>query len=91
VRHLLRNVLCDVPVFDDLAVLEPEDIHDGAAERAGLAHRMDMQDDIVAVRECFFDYSLCEFGNLPRRKFTKVLKPSMPSGAPGLCWMYFGP
>src|ERR671929_74104 len=35
--------------------------------------------------------SLFEFGNFSLRKLTKPRKPSMPSGAPGLCWRYFGP
>jgi hypothetical protein len=35
--------------------------------------------------------SLLALGNFSLRIAMKALKPSMPSGAPGLCWMYFGP
>ena len=45
------NLLHDVPVFDDLAVLEPENVDDGAAARARLAHAVDVQDHVVAVGE----------------------------------------
>ena len=34
VRGLLRNLLHDVPVLDDLAVLQPENVDDGAAALA---------------------------------------------------------
>jgi len=51
VGGLLRDGLHDVPVLDDLAVLEPEDVDDGTAARAGLADGVDVQDHVVAVGE----------------------------------------
>src|SRR5215831_15164616 len=58
VRHLFRDVLRDVPMFDDLAVLEPEDVHDGAAARARLARVVHVQDHVVAVREHALDVAV---------------------------------
>jgi hypothetical protein len=55
VGGLLGNLLDDVPVFDDLAVLEPEDVDDGAATRVFLAHAVDVEDHVVAVGEGALD------------------------------------
>src|SRR4051794_28995719 len=49
VGGFLRNLLRHVPVLDNLAALELENIDDGAAAAAFLAHAVDMQDDIIAV------------------------------------------
>ena len=54
----LRDRLHHVPVLDHLAVLELEDIDDRIAARAGLAHRMDVDDHVVAVGEDPFDLAL---------------------------------
>ena len=58
VRRLLRDRLHDVPVLDDLAVLQPEDVDDGHAALAGLAHAMDVQDHVVALGEGALDLAL---------------------------------
>ena len=42
-------------MLDDLAVLELEDVDDGVAARAWLAHGVDVDDDVVAVCEDAFD------------------------------------
>ena len=42
-------------MFDDLAVLEPENVDDGAASRALLAHAVDVEDHVVAVGESALD------------------------------------
>src|SRR4029453_5856446 len=55
VGGLLRNLLHDVPVFDDLAVLQPENVNDGAAARACFGHAVNMQDHVVVVREGALD------------------------------------
>jgi len=43
--------LVNVPVFGDLAVVEPEDVDVRAAPGAGFADHMDVQDDVVALGE----------------------------------------
>ena len=49
----------DVPVLDHLAfVVEPENIHDRVAARAGLAHRVDVDDHVVALGEDALDLAL---------------------------------
>ena len=53
-----RNRLHHIPVLDDLAVLQLEDVDDGVAKRAGLTHRMDVQDDVVAVHEGALDLAV---------------------------------
>src|SRR6185503_1075059 len=55
VGRLVRDRLYDVPVLDDLAALQLEDVHDGRAARARLAHRVDVEDHIVTVREHALD------------------------------------
>src|SRR6185503_7080897 len=55
VGGLFRDRLHHVPMLDDLAVLELEDVDDGVAARAWLAHGVDVDDDVVAVREDAFD------------------------------------
>jgi len=42
-------------MLDDFAVLELEDVDDGVAARAWLAHGVDVDDDVVAVGEDAFD------------------------------------
>jgi hypothetical protein len=42
-------------MLDDLAVLELEDVDDGVAARAWLSHGVDVDDDVIAVREDAFD------------------------------------
>ena len=44
-EELLGDVLDDVPVFDDLVSLDPEDVDDGASRRAGHQHRVDVKRD----------------------------------------------
>src|SRR4030088_2705445 len=58
VRRLLRDRLHDVPMLDDLAVLQPEDVDDGHAAVAGLAHAVHMQDHVVALGEGALDFAL---------------------------------
>src|SRR3954453_7903658 len=55
VGGLFRDRLHHVPMLDDLAVLELEDVDDGVAARAWLAHGVDVDDDVVAVRADAFD------------------------------------
>jgi hypothetical protein len=50
-----RDILDHVPVLDNLALVEPEDIHHRAAPRSRLPHAMGMDDHIVAVREDALD------------------------------------
>src|SRR6218665_1254520 len=45
----LWNRLDGIPVLDDLAVFQPEDVDDGVSAGAWLPHRMDMQDHEVAI------------------------------------------
>ena len=82
-RHLLRNVLRDVPVLDDLAVLEPEDVDDGTAARTGLAHRMHMQDHVIAVREYFFDLAV-RLGKLLLEEIHECLEALDSIGGTGI-------
>src|SRR5437667_345119 len=49
--------LDDVPVLDDLAVLELEDVDDGVTARARLPDGMDMDDDVVALGEHALDFA----------------------------------
>jgi hypothetical protein len=42
-------------VFDDLAVLEPENVDDGAAARALLAYAVDVDNHVIAVRKSALD------------------------------------
>src|SRR5882762_1482614 len=58
VRRLLGDRLHDVPMLDDLAVLQPEDVDDGHAAFAGLAHAMHVQDHVVALGEGALDLAL---------------------------------
>src|SRR5262245_25021221 len=55
VGGFLRDRLDHVPMLDHLAVLELENVDDGVAARARLAHGMDMDDDVIAVGEDAFD------------------------------------
>src|SRR3954452_6954490 len=51
VPRIFRDRLHDVPVFDHLAVLQLEDVDDRVASAAGLANRVNVQDDVVAIHE----------------------------------------
>jgi hypothetical protein len=42
-------------MLDDLSILEFEDIYDGAPAGSGLAHRVYMHNDVVAISEYPFD------------------------------------
>src|SRR5262245_2453079 len=55
---LLRNLLAHVPVFDDLAVLELENVDDGGTAASGGRHVVDVHDDIVAVSEDALDLAV---------------------------------
>src|SRR5262249_2843126 len=55
VGDFLRDRLDHVPILDHLAVLELENVYDGVAARARLAHGMDMDDDVIAVGEDALD------------------------------------
>ena len=65
IRRLLRDRLHDVPMLDDLAVLQPEDVDDGHAALAGFAHAMHVQDHIVALGEGPLDLALGARGTSP--------------------------
>ncbi|KAG0754678.1 hypothetical protein G6F22_020878 [Rhizopus arrhizus] len=58
VGGLLRNGLHRIPMLDDLALLKPEDIDDGIAARARFAHRVHMQDHVIAIREDTLDLAM---------------------------------
>src|SRR5260370_38657914 len=49
VGGLVGDGLDHVPMLDDLAVLELEDVDDGRSRRVGLAPGMDVQDDVIAI------------------------------------------
>ena len=51
----LRDRLHRVPVLDHLAVFELEQVENRKPARAGLAHRVDVHDHVVAVSEDLFD------------------------------------
>src|SRR5262249_24097277 len=55
VGGFLRDRLDYVPMLDHLAVLELENVDDGVAARARLAHGMDMDDNVIAVGEDALD------------------------------------
>src|ERR1700730_4003219 len=55
VGGFLRDRLDHVPMLDHLAVLELENVDDGVAARARLAHGMEMDDDVIAVGEDALD------------------------------------
>jgi len=54
-------------MFDDLAVFQFEDIHDGVATRAGRRHAVNMLDHESLSAKTRMT-SLCGSGNLSRRK-----------------------
>ena len=54
VRRLCRNVLDDIPMLDDFAVLDAEDVHDRAAGCVVAARRMHVQRHEIA----FGDHAL---------------------------------
>src|ERR1700687_1541892 len=58
VGGFFRNILNDIPVLDDLAVLELENIDDRAATASLLAHAMDVQDHIIAIGKYAFDLAV---------------------------------
>src|SRR6185369_15654890 len=58
VGGLLGDRLDYVPVLNDLAALEPEDVDDGDTAFTRLADGMDVQDHHVAVRQCALDLAL---------------------------------
>lgn len=51
----LRHGLGHIPVFDDFAVFQFENIDDGVATRARLAYGVDVQDDEVTIDKTFYD------------------------------------
>ena len=55
--------LDDIPMFDDLAVFQLVNIHDGITARARCRHAVDMVDDVVTVGE---DVAVC-VGDLSRK------------------------
>src|SRR3954468_22623088 len=57
VGGLFRDRLHHVPMLDDLAILELEDIDDGVAARAWLAHGGDVDHDIIAISEDAFYFA----------------------------------
>jgi len=66
--------LNDVPVLDDLAVLQLEDVDDGVAAGAGLPDRVDVEDDVVAVGEHALDLA-ARAGELLLQELEKRLEP----------------
>src|SRR3982074_2116937 len=58
VGGIFRNILNDIPVLDDLAVLELENIDDRAAAASLLAHAMHVQDHIIAIGKYAFDLAV---------------------------------
>ena len=59
--------LDDIPMFDDLAVFQLVNIHDGITTRARCRHTVDMLDDVVTVGEDADDVAVCASGDLSRR------------------------
>src|SRR5687768_3347760 len=55
VRRLRRDVLDDVPMLDDLAVLDAENVDDRAAGRAVPARRVHVQHDEITFGEDALD------------------------------------
>src|ERR1700694_490616 len=49
------DILHDIPVLDDLAVLKLENLDDRAATAPFLAHAVDVQDHVIPVRKYTFD------------------------------------
>src|SRR5215469_3923944 len=83
VRGLLGNVLPHVPVLDDLAVLELEDVHDGGAPRPGLADGVDVQDHEVSVGERALDLAVRR-GKLLPQELQERLEPFGAVGGGGI-------
>src|SRR5580698_5487911 len=58
VGGFFRNILHDIPMLDDLAVFQLEDIDDGPAAASFLAHAVNVQDDVIAIGEYAFDLAV---------------------------------
>src|SRR3979409_1719783 len=73
-------------MLDDSAVLELEDVDDGVAARAGLAHGVDVDDDVIAVGEDAFDLAaivrelVLQEGNEALEAFRSVRGPGIVLG-----------
>src|SRR5690606_38782933 len=80
----VRDRLYGVPVFEHLAVIvEPEQVEDCIAALAGLTHRVDMHDDVIAVGEYPFDLALV-IRKLVAQEIDKALDAFEPVGADGV-------
>ena len=73
-------------MLDHLAVLELEDVDDGVAARAWLAHGMDVDDDVIAVGEDALDLAAV-VRELVLQEGNEALEAFRPVGGHGLCWV----
>src|SRR5512135_238080 len=77
VGRFLQDVLMNVPMLDDLAILEPENINYSNAARATHSDSVHVQDYVIAISEHPFYLAVCI------RKFVakvpdKAFQPLMP-------------
>ena len=68
-------------MFDDLAVLQLENIHDGVAAAARRRHIVNVQDHVVAVGEDAFDVAVI-VGEFFAEESEKCLQPLRAIGSP---------
>ena len=70
-------------MFDDLAVFQLVNIHDGVTARARCRHAVNMMDDVVAVGENADDVAVC-VEELVAQERDISLKPFRPVGGIGI-------
>src|SRR6516162_4134481 len=83
VGRFFRDWLDDIPMFDDLAVFQLVNIHDGITARARRLHAVDMVDDVVAVGEDADDVAVC-VRKLVAQGRDISLEPVWPVGGIGI-------
>src|SRR5215468_7697823 len=58
VGRLFRDVLADIPVLDDFAILKLENVDDRGPQRVRLPFVVDVQDHEIAIGEDAFDVAV---------------------------------
>src|SRR5215470_5691541 len=83
VGRLFRDVLADIPVLDDFAVLKLEDVDDRGPQRVRLPFVVDVQDHEVAISEGALDVAVIA-GRLVAQEGKKGLETLRPVGGVGI-------
>src|SRR5882757_6242568 len=82
----LRDRLDHVPVLEDLAAFQAEDVHHRlSAGIIGQAVPMNVKDNVVAVGKDTLDL-VVGIWTIRRDPANELPQPSMPSSISGLCW-----